>query len=279
MSELTHKLAAAVLLLLVSEQVTQAQTNSQPNDQFLLGRAYERGEGVTQSYEQAGSWYRKAAESGNLKAMVNLGGLYLNGEGLAPNPAEAYNWFHKASEQGDLRGLSMTGILMCDGKGITKNQQDGMAALKKAAEGGDRVALSRLGQDYLFGDDGVNRSSENALPYLIKAADQSDPWSCGILGHLYLGGGDKITPDIVKSEYWFERGAKLGDSYSQLEYAKLLFRTNAVAAYPWIKLASMHSKKPEAMQRFMEVTSHMTQAQISEAEKDLSRIQIEYRLK
>jgi hypothetical protein len=279
MSPFKMKCSLALLLLLASKQVMQAQTNNQPSDQFLLGKAYEHGEGVTQSYDQAGFWYRKAAESGNLKAMVNLGCLYLNGHGVVANPTEAYTWFHKASEQGDLRGLSMTGILLCEGRGVPKNQQNGMLALNKAAAGSDRVALSRLGQDYLFGDDGVTKSAVTAIPYLVQAADQSDPWSCGILGHIYLGGSGSIKSDPDKCLTYFERGAKLGDSYSQLEYGKLLFRTNLVAAYPWLKLATKSSTKPEAIQRFMEVTSRMNQSQISEGERDLSKIKIEYKLK
>ena len=46
-----------------------------------MGIMYERGWGVTQSYTEAMSWYRKAADQSLPEAQYNLGTLYHNGYG------------------------------------------------------------------------------------------------------------------------------------------------------------------------------------------------------
>ena len=40
--------------------------------QFNLGYLYESGRGVSQDYNEAAKWYRKAAEQGHEKAIRNL---------------------------------------------------------------------------------------------------------------------------------------------------------------------------------------------------------------
>ena len=47
-----------------------------------VGLMYERGLGVTQSYVEAMTFYRKAADTGLPEAQYNLGTLYHNGYGV-----------------------------------------------------------------------------------------------------------------------------------------------------------------------------------------------------
>ena len=68
--------------------------------QFNLGLAYYRGEGVSQDYTQAVSWYRKAAEQGVAAAQYNLGVCYYKGEGVSQDYTQAVSWWCKAAEQG-----------------------------------------------------------------------------------------------------------------------------------------------------------------------------------
>ena len=55
-----------------------------------------------QDFEQAASWFRKAAEQGDFAAQRNLGYLYLNGKGVEKDADEARNWLEKAAAQGDV---------------------------------------------------------------------------------------------------------------------------------------------------------------------------------
>jgi TPR repeat protein len=49
---------------------------------------YAQGEGVKQDDVLAASWYRKAADQGELKAQHNLGIMYSFGQGVPQDPAD-----------------------------------------------------------------------------------------------------------------------------------------------------------------------------------------------
>jgi TPR repeat protein len=176
-----------------------------PEDQLRLGRAYYRGEGVRQSYEKAGFWFRKAADQGNAKAMNNLGILYLEGQGTSKNEAEGYRWIRKAAEAGNSGAAYLMGILLIQGRGVDKNTTEGVAWLRKAADAGNTDALARLGQDTYFGDDGVTKDLKAAVVLIKAAAEKGNPWACETLGLLYLH-GNGVPKDAEKANEWLGKG-------------------------------------------------------------------------
>jgi TPR repeat protein len=60
--------------------------------QLNIGDMYERGEGVTQSLEEAAKWYRLAADQGDSTAQLRLGKMYAAGEGVPREPVQAWLW-------------------------------------------------------------------------------------------------------------------------------------------------------------------------------------------
>jgi TPR repeat protein len=50
--------------------------------QFLLGYAYDYGKGVEKNATEAATWYRKAADQGDGRAMGALGYPYSQGNGV-----------------------------------------------------------------------------------------------------------------------------------------------------------------------------------------------------
>jgi TPR repeat protein len=62
---------------------------------------YAGGKGVPQSFTDAVSWFRKAAEQGHARGQFQLGIIYLNGWGVPPDRTEAINWFRRAAAKGD----------------------------------------------------------------------------------------------------------------------------------------------------------------------------------
>lgn len=61
---------------------------------------YSKGNGVSQDYAEAVTWYRKAAEQGKKAAQYNLGKVYANGEGVKKDYVKAYMWFNVAAISG-----------------------------------------------------------------------------------------------------------------------------------------------------------------------------------
>jgi TPR repeat protein len=62
---------------------------------------YENGLAVSKDYEEAVSWYKKAAYQGNAMAQKNLGNLYRTGHGVPKDRKEAIKWCEKAADQGN----------------------------------------------------------------------------------------------------------------------------------------------------------------------------------
>ncbi len=208
-----------------SNTTTNAPLSAQnAEDQFLLGRSYYRGEGVNQSYEQAGFWYRKAAEQGNLKAMNNIGIMFLEGQGVKKDEAEGYRWIRMAAEKGDPHATYLCGKLLCEGRGVKKNTNEGIDWLKKSAALGNSTALALLGQDTLFGDHSLKKNPAAAFPLIQKAAEMGNPWACGAMGHFYFT-GQYVPQDRQKALDWLKKGADLGDLNAIGEYGDVLLQS------------------------------------------------------
>ncbi|MFY7942911.1 MAG: tetratricopeptide repeat protein, partial [Burkholderiaceae bacterium] len=68
-----------------AQDIATLQLRAEKGDaqsQSQLGYRYSAGEGVTQDFQKAVFWYRKAAEQGRPVAQYNLGNKYRYGEGV-----------------------------------------------------------------------------------------------------------------------------------------------------------------------------------------------------
>jgi hypothetical protein len=70
-----------------------AETTDHAYAQYYVGMMFLKGQGVSQSYEEAGAWFLKAAAQRIPQAQFQLGTLYLNGQGLPRDMEQAYAWF------------------------------------------------------------------------------------------------------------------------------------------------------------------------------------------
>lgn len=64
---------------------------------FLMGMAYEIGQGVRQDCKAAAQWVSNAAAEGNAMAQYNLGLRYRDGDGVPMNTEAAMTWLQKAA--------------------------------------------------------------------------------------------------------------------------------------------------------------------------------------
>ncbi len=67
----------------------------------MAGLFYRSAPGTRQNAVQAAHWYRRAAESGNAEAQLNLAELYDFGRGVERDPARAMFWLGLAAAQGN----------------------------------------------------------------------------------------------------------------------------------------------------------------------------------
>jgi hypothetical protein len=117
------------------------------NSAYNLGVLLERGLGVPRDPEAAVARFRKAAEAGHAGALNALGLAYRNGSGVARDPAEALTWFQRASVGGNPRGAYNVAKLYESGELGTPDQQLAADWYRVAAGAGyepAREALARL---------------------------------------------------------------------------------------------------------------------------------------
>src|SRR5205823_709105 len=90
------------------------------NAQHNLGNMYESGQGVPQDYAEAVAWFQKAADKGHPMAQANLGVMYELGHGVAADLVQAHMWF----------ALSVAGFPASEAKnrGIATRNRDELAA-------------------------------------------------------------------------------------------------------------------------------------------------------
>lgn len=81
--------------------------------QYLLGRIYSEGEGVSKDDAEGAKWYRLAADRGDIVSQLALGTMYVNGRGVKRNLIQAYSWFTIVSHNGD-RGITSQALKVRD---------------------------------------------------------------------------------------------------------------------------------------------------------------------
>ena len=62
---------------------------------------YARGQGIKQDYSKALELGTKAANSGHVMSMLNLGRMYETGTGISQDKERAVFYYRKASEKGN----------------------------------------------------------------------------------------------------------------------------------------------------------------------------------
>jgi TPR repeat protein len=180
------------------------------NAQLLVGRLYERGEGVNQNYNEALKWYRLAAAQGNNFARLVVGSFYYAGRGVTKNYEEAFKWFLKAAEGGLPQAQSNLGVMLYFGIGVSANHRQALKWLRLAAEKGISEAQSKLGRMLRDGH-GVARNSKEAMVWFARAAQQGFAEAQYYLGVMYSTGEGGVTVDNIQALMWLTLAAESGE--------------------------------------------------------------------
>ena len=138
---------------------------------YVLGRAYEEGDGVPQLEVEAAHWIALAAEGGVSDARIRMGEMYLAGRGIERDPEAAFRLFEASAREGDVRGEYCKGICYLRGWGVLKDPERACECLKKASDEGYAPASYQLGLLYQNGE-GVCASHRAAVSLIHTACLQ-----------------------------------------------------------------------------------------------------------
>ena len=106
------------------------------NGEFWVGKCYQQGHGVTQSYEKAIAIYEKLVKRGYTNAMMSLGHIYRGGCGVEKNQELAAKLYLMAAEGGNDSGYLHIAISYKHGFGIEKNHEKADYWFKKWKKNG-----------------------------------------------------------------------------------------------------------------------------------------------
>lgn len=126
--------------------------------QMAVAECYRDGVGTEADSTKAMEWYTKAAEAGNVDALIYLGNYYAEAEDYE----SALVWYTKAAEQGDAAAQCTVGIFYDNGYGTTENVGLAVYWYEKSAAQNYGRAEYLLGQCYEYGDGGLKRSTSKA---------------------------------------------------------------------------------------------------------------------
>ena len=112
--------------------------------QSSLGRKYQDGDGVDQSYQQAVELYELAASQGHAVAQYNLGCLYDGGRDVDQSYERAAEYYEAAARQGFAKAQFNLGAVYHNGQGVEHSYEIARAWWIKAAEQGHENSIKSL---------------------------------------------------------------------------------------------------------------------------------------
>ena len=170
-----------------------------PMAQSRLGYMYHRVLGVSTDREQAQSWYQKAAEQEEPRALNNLGVL-LDWED-PEDCRKAYKHLREAAEQGFPSAKTNLGIFLEQGS-CFEQPAYGLALIfyRDAAKAGEMTAQHRIGSMYYRGK-GVPADTVTTSTWWRLAAKQGHIPSQRYLSYL-LAQGEGVKADAWESYMW-----------------------------------------------------------------------------
>jgi anti-anti-sigma factor len=112
--------------------------------QYKLGRCYEHGLGVEQSFSAAAHWFALAAAQHHIEAQFALAHAYAFGMGVPKDYGRALELYREAAERGHVLAAYFLGMSYDFGIGVEPNQAEAIEWYREAAAAGDQRATEAL---------------------------------------------------------------------------------------------------------------------------------------
>ncbi|WP_053005693.1 SEL1-like repeat protein [Kiloniella spongiae] len=206
---------------------------------FNVALMYEKGQGVTQNYDEAELWFTRAAELGNVESQNRLGQAYEYGDWGTKDFDRALLWYGMAADQEDVSAQgSLARMYLNSPKGETLPKA--VKWLQKAVDGRDAFSEAALAYLYETGN-GVPLNSERAFYLYQRAAKQSVPFAQNKLAKIYHA-GVLVPQDYKLAHRYFVFAAEQQETEAQVSLAEMYARgegmpRDLVKAYMWLSVA------------------------------------------
>jgi TPR repeat protein len=150
--------------------------------------------------------YKRSAETGCTRAMINLGLIYTNGDDSEKSQVE--NLFSEAAELGDPSGMRNLAYINAVGICISVNKELATKWYAKSAESGNIKAQCNYA-NMLRSGIGISKNLGEAVKWYEKSAESGYFRAQASLAAMYLS-GNGVKADPEKAFYWYSKAAKNG---------------------------------------------------------------------
>lgn len=147
-------------------RLQQLAESAAPEVWLTLGQGFLTGLGTEKNRDEAGRWFRRAADAGHTTAMVLLG-HFLKNPDYAGDLVEAADWFRRAADLGDPAGMVNLGFAYREGQGVPCDLGEALRWFIRATEAGHTQALIHVGRMYAR----YLNSPEQAIAWFVRAAE------------------------------------------------------------------------------------------------------------
>lgn len=233
---------------------------------FHLGRWYRLGYGVAIDLKKGFEWYRKGAQTGSSRCLINVARCTVKEDvnaavsmfkeaavRLGDLSAHCF-WadFDKENYDQHMQIASSSGdafSMYCLAHVRLKNLNNAEAAqpwldlLREAAEKHESYACTQLGQIYRNGYHGCSKDSEVSLYWLKKAVALGNEAACAMLGRDFLDKDEELGINFLR------RAAMLDDAFAQsvLGYHQTWHgkcREDQLDGVIWLRASALQGHKP-----------------------------------
>jgi hypothetical protein len=205
------------------EDIKKAAEGGDAEAQYLLGLAYNSGEGVTEDPERTAYWLRRSATRGFSRAQFAFGQrLYWGWGGLKPDKKEGFEWWLVAAENGNASAMLAIGETYLYGREGVPGEDLAQAEkyYNQALLLGNLEAETNLG--FLYGmkatkaqkagaTKSFEQASEKKLAYFQSAAQKGSSSGMYQLAYMYRF-GDYVKVDLQKAIEWYTKSTAAGNA-------------------------------------------------------------------
>ncbi|GJQ31423.1 MAG: hypothetical protein HBSAPP04_02620 [Ignavibacteriaceae bacterium] len=175
----------------------------------IVGEFYRDGVGTVSDSTKAFEYFESASGHDSPEAYTNLGRCYKEGYGTRQNNHKAFQFFKNAAELGDPDGQYEVALCYSEETGTEQDLALYLSWLHKAAENGNALAQTDLGYCYEEGI-GMEVDHKQAFHYYKLAAKLKVPEACFNLAECYRK-GIGTSRDSSEATKWYKIAAELGD--------------------------------------------------------------------
>ena len=201
-----HPQAQAQIELIYSEnEYLRRRPSYDPENDFILGLAYERGDSLDRDISKAIYYYSRAAKNNHKESMFSLGLLYYDGEYIQKDISKAIYYFSLAANQNEPISQSILGSIYYEGEYVKRDVNKAIHYYSLASQN-DPEALFNLGLIYYKGEY-IQRDINKAIHYFTLAANNNCKGATNFLGSIYYE-GEYVKRDVNKALHYYSLASK-----------------------------------------------------------------------